>query len=377
MTLVVALVVMLMLAVMGGVVVSFAQSNATSATRSADTSVGDAVAEAAMSHARSLLWSAPNPLDPNAVPQGQVKLFGGTGTYSGQLNGNVWTLTGVSNVTSGAQEIARTVSTQVAVEAGGAGSPMALFSEDSDCGGDSFSAVATEIRVDGAVRSNGDFQLTAERASLGAASSFGPPCETNVQVTEQANLQTLASSQLQPDSDAFALSKVDTTMPIMETAIQYWPSAFTEVDFVCTYREVSFRFTKSGTIPPGVYCADESFIIKGSYIKGEITAIAPKVLVTGYDIDLEPYAKDVLLFATGEEQTKISASEYDWKGIVYHPNGEVSIAGDEFSLLVGMIEAKEIDIRGDIFKMIGTGPVVPLGQDGFTLVPVPGSYVAG
>ena len=136
----------------GAVVVSFAQSNSNSAERSADTSVADALAEAGMNHARSVLWSAPSPLDPGAVPQGELSLLGGTATGGAKLSGTVWTLTGVSHVGSGSQQVSRTVSTQVAVQSGGAGPAVALFSADSDCGGDSLTLGNGSVQIDGAIR---------------------------------------------------------------------------------------------------------------------------------------------------------------------------------------------------------------------------------
>ena len=379
----VVLVALLTVPVMGVVVTSFAQSNAKSAERSADTSVGEAVAEAAMNHARSILWSAVDPLDPAAVPAGQVTLFGGTGTYSGQLSGNVWTLTGVSTVMSGVQEITRTVSTQVPVEAGGDGPAFAVFTGDSDCGGGSLDLSPDTIEVSGALRTNGDLEIGGKNVKIGLVSAYGPPCEIEIK-SKSAELATLGTpppstvpQPLDPETAEEVAAAIAQGVHIDGT-VQYWPAAFDEADFVCTHRAKKFSFGKKGkngkTIPDGVYCADESFTVTSSKVKARITVVAPKIEVKGSKHDLTPYSREVLFYATGTEPMKLSGSEYQWAGIIFHPNGRVEIRGDEFSMLRGMIEAKEVKVNGKAFRMVGTGPRADLGGDGLTLVDVPGSY---
>ena len=368
----VVLVVLLMVAAMGGVVTSFAQSNAKSAERSADTSVGDAVAEAAMNHARSILWSAPNPLDPAAVPKGDVKLFGGAGSYHGELNGSIWTLIGVSTVTSGVQKITRTVSSQVAVEAGGDGPAFAVFTADSDCGGSSLALNPNAVEMDGALRSNGDLVITSQKVSIGHVSAYGPPCEVQIK-SPTAELQK--SYDIATESDG-SLRLVNGAA--VDARVHYWPAAFEQTDFVCTHRAKTFQFNKHGTIiPDGVYCAEESFIVAGNGIAGNITVIAPIIRIKGADHDLKPYSREVLFFSTGTEPMQLAGSSYAWEGIIFHPSGQVQIRGDEFSMLRGMIEAREVDVRGKAFRMVGTGPKADLGGDGLTLVDVPGSYRVG
>ena len=372
--LVVALVVMLTVTAFGAVVVSFAQSNSNSAERSADTSVADALAEAGMNHARSVLWSAPNPLDPGAVPQGELSLLGGTATYSAKLSGTVWTLTGVSHVGSGSQQVSRTLSTQVAVQSGGAGPAVALFSADSDCGGDSLTLGNGSVQIGGAIRSNGDLVIASNDMAIGSVSSFGPPCAVDV-TGKSVELQALDSYTLTGglDQKTALVSgvKVDST-------VQYWPSAFEETDFYCTYRAKTFQFNQNNTtIPEGVYCAEESFSISGNTVRGTITAIAPKISVHGNGHQLAAYEQDVLFFGTSNEPMGLSGSSYQWSGIIYHPDSEVEIRGDEYSMFNGMIEAREISTDGKAFRMIGTSPAAALGDDGFTLTNIPDSYRIG
>ncbi|MGI9657524.1 MAG: hypothetical protein ACR2OD_01345, partial [Gaiellaceae bacterium] len=330
----------------------YAQSNAASADRGADTSVAHGLAEAAMSHARSILWNAPDPMDPNAVPQGNVSLFGGTGTYTGQLSGNVWTLTGVSQVANGAQDVSTTVSTQVSVVPGGDGPAFAVFTADSDCGGDSLDLGPNTVEVDGAMRTNGDLVVSGPNASIAHVSAYGSPCI--VDITHGG------------------------VTPEIDSSVHYWPATFEETDFVCTYRAATFRFSaNSAAIPDGVYCADDSFVVTGNGVTGNITVLAPDIRVRGANHDLNPYQRDVLLFATGTEPMQLAGSSYQWAGIIFHPNGQVRIRGDEFSMLQGMIEAREVNVRGNAFRMIGTGPAIDLGGDGLTLLDVPNSYRTG
>ena len=293
-TLVVVLVVLLMIAVMGGVVTSFAQSNAKSAERSADTSVGDAVAEAAMNHARSILWSAPNPLDPAAVPKGDVKLFGGTGSFHGELNGSVWTLIGTSTVASGVREITRAVSTQVNVESGGAGPPLAIFTADSDCGGDSLTLGNKVVQVDGGARSNGDLVITGSSVSIGSMSAYGPPCVVDI-ASPTAELQALSKKALAqaPEVPLVKGAAVD-------QAVHYWPATFDESQFMCMYKAKTFDFKTNGfAIPDGVYCAEESFQVRSNGLSGNITVLAPDIRISGNNHNFTPYQDEVLFFGTG------------------------------------------------------------------------------
>ena len=108
----------------GGVAVKFSASNARSADRSITRAEAVAVAESGMNLARSTLWSAADPFDPNAVSEQTVALGDATVTYSGTYDSatSTWTLVGAASLPSenpGAAPVTRSVSSQVKVTPGG------------------------------------------------------------------------------------------------------------------------------------------------------------------------------------------------------------------------------------------------------------------
>jgi hypothetical protein len=220
--------------------------------------------------------------------------------------------------------------------------PYAIYSNDSDCGGFSFKANPNEWHVDGAVRSNGDFEANGENITAGWASTRGAPCKTD---TNGKNVSFGGS----PD-------------PEIEPDLKPWPKWFEQSEFVCDFTRAKFEFNASNiTIPPGVYCATESFIANGNDQTGNITVLAPEIKINGNRQTFTPYANDVLFFATGSKEMSLNGNNYDWKGIIFHPGGRIKINGDEMSILTGLIEGREVEINGNVFNMKGTGPLT--GQD--------------
>jgi Flp pilus assembly protein TadG len=215
--------------------------------------------------------------------------------------------------------------------------PYAIYSNDSDCGGFSFKANPNEWHVDGAVRSNGDFEANGENITAGWASTHGDPCKT--------------------DANGKNISFGGSPEPEIEPDLKPWPKWFEKTDFACDYTKNKFEFNASNvTIPPGVYCATESFIANGNDQFGNITVLAPEIKINGNRQTFRPYAKDVLFFATGSKEMSLNGNNYDWEGIIFHPGGRIKINGDASSVLEGLIEGVEVEVNGNGFEMIGNGP---------------------
>jgi hypothetical protein len=220
--------------------------------------------------------------------------------------------------------------------------PYAIYSNDSDCGNFSFKANPNEWHVDGAVRSNGDFEANGENISAGWASTHGEPCLT---VSNGKNVSFGGSPDPEVDPD-----------------LKPWPKWFEKSEFSCDYTRTKFEFNTSNmTIPAGVYCASEAFIANGNDQTGTITVLAPEIKINGNRQTFRPYAKDVLFFATGSKEMSLNGNNYEWEGIIFHPGGRIKINGDEMSILTGLIEGREVEINGNVFNMTGTGPLT--GQD--------------
>jgi len=124
-TLVMAVCIMSVLMATGATLVFYANSNARHAEYSTENARALNLAEAGVSYARSILWSAADPTQANAVPSGSLTLEGGTVTYSGTYDvaTSVWTLTGTgthTNPTGGGSLVSRSASSDVVVITGSA-----------------------------------------------------------------------------------------------------------------------------------------------------------------------------------------------------------------------------------------------------------------
>ena len=380
------------LTIAGGALLSLTNSNSSHAERSVDTMLAQNVAEAGMNYARSILWNAVDPTDPAAVGSGNITLESGTANYSGTLSGTVWTLTGTGFTTNsaGGPPITKTVSSQVQLSSSGGtgGPPLAIFAADTDCGDIAFKTNGDDTTVAGRIRSNGDFNVDGKNFSSAAASAHGPPCKVEIG-GENVQLKTVSESfgpvdgglsDATLDGGAYHVTPDgETTGLELNPTAWAWPVDYRESDFTCTFTRSTFDFNTDGAlIPPGVYCATESFTINGSNMSGSTTVLAPKIEVNGEGQVLSPYVNDVLFFATGTEDMKLSGSGYTWAGTIFHPGGCVSINGDYASHLSGMIAAREVTLNGAGFTMSGHGPPLASGGgDGITLENVAGSFTVG
>ncbi|MGI9657380.1 MAG: hypothetical protein ACR2OD_00615 [Gaiellaceae bacterium] len=121
----VTLTILVAVLIVGGAAIKYSTSNARSADRSITRAEAVGVAEAGMALARSTLWEAVDPTDPNAIPETQVTIGDASVKYKGTYDSvaEVWTLSGTASLASenpGAEPVTRTVSSQVKVTPGNA-----------------------------------------------------------------------------------------------------------------------------------------------------------------------------------------------------------------------------------------------------------------
>jgi Tfp pilus assembly protein PilX len=105
------------LAIVGTTTIAYTTGNEHSSHYSKATKTTQALAEGGLHYAYSTLYNSSTPTMPGAVPSTTVSLNGGTVTYSGVLNDDTWTLSGVARLPNptGSAEIVRSVRGKVSV----------------------------------------------------------------------------------------------------------------------------------------------------------------------------------------------------------------------------------------------------------------------
>jgi Putative Flp pilus-assembly TadE/G-like len=216
--------------------------------------------------------------------------------------------------------------------------PLAIFVYDDQCDGFGFGGNGGDWTVTGGVHSNGRFKMNGNNITIGQARAGGPnDCDHEV---NGANIKI-----------------GEGTEPARHDVREEWPLWFNESDFACTYTANKFEFAQNGQeIPPGVYCARESFKANANDQTGRITVLAPEIVINGNNQRFEPFAKDVLFFATSDKEMILDAHAFHWSGVIFHPRGRVKINGDHDSVLTGLIEGLHVEVNGNGFQMHGTGP---------------------
>lgn len=216
--------------------------------------------------------------------------------------------------------------------------PLAIFVYDDNCSAYGFGGNGDDWTINGGVHSNGSFKANGNDIFFGAAQVGGP-------------------NDCEPEVNGNNIKFGEGDEPGRHETREDWPLYFEESDFTCTYRAQKFEFSENGqTIPPGVYCAEESFKANANDQTGRITVLAPEIVVNGNYQRFEPYANDVLFFATGTKEMILDAHAFDWSGVIFHPRGRVKINGDHLSVLDGLIEGFHVEVNGNGFMMNGTGP---------------------
>jgi hypothetical protein len=224
----------------------------------------------------------------------------------------------------------------VAKKIGGT-TPLAIFAYEDDCDQLGVRYNGDNMNVTGGIRSNGMLSVNGNDNAAGGATSGGP-------------------NQCEPYVNGSNITFGGEPMPIEDFTFHDWPIEFTQGQFTCDYTADEFKFNQNDfEIPAGVYCASKLFSANGNDQTGRITVLAPEIVVNGDRQRFEPFDQDLLFFATGTKELILDGYEYEWSGVIYHPNGRVKINGDHSSVYVGLIEGVTVEINGNGFSMTGTG----------------------
>ena len=215
--------------------------------------------------------------------------------------------------------------------------PLAIFGYEDDCDQLGVRYNGDSMNITGGIRSNGMLAVNGNENLAGAATSGGP-------------------SECDPYVNGANISFGGEPMPEEDFDFHEWPIFFTPGQFTCDYTAEEFKFNQNNfTIPAGVYCASKLFSANGNDQTGRITVLSPEIVIDGYRQNFEPYVQDLLFFATGTKEMILDGDEYDWKGVIFHPNGRVKINGNHSSVFLGLIEGVTVEINGNGFNMTGTG----------------------
>ncbi len=240
------------------------------------------------------------------------------------------------------------------------------------------------VRINGFIHSNGRFRIT--RGPFWAADG------------------TVSRNNCPPSVEQQVYSQFGSAPPLNREPRDVfqtltWPLWYTPADFGwlsrCTFSGSTIEITQSAmvidgemtphgsTIPSGTYCATTSFHLDGDGLRGRITALSPQIAVEGSDLELRPFAQDMLFFAVPNTDTNslndgslaanggplcdpedgsdlvLRGGGHRWFGLVFNPCGRVdaSLGGGlgGAPALEGAIVAYRVLIRGNGFEMIGRG----------------------
>lgn len=107
-----------------------------------------------------------------------------------------------------------------------------------------------------------------------------------------------------------------------------WPVSYTVADF-CPGGSISGNKTFSGTVAPGVYCYSGTINVSSGRVSGNVTFVARYIEISGSDFNFTAHTHNVQFFATGSGDSviKLSGSNGRWTGLIYAPNGQIEISG--------------------------------------------------
>jgi hypothetical protein len=266
------------------------------------------------------------------------------------------------------------------------GDNLAILSHNFHGCDDGFEVDAKRSQINGYVHSNGQYDVDS-----------APPPE-HFWAADGAIWKENCVSNLEPDFVGAVYGTGPDFLP-RDGDFLSWPAWFTPADFgwptcsgaefsgrviVITQNQVAvtdpdFVVPHNGTVPPGTYCATESFLISGDGLRGSISALAPRIRVDGSGTLLSPFAHGVLFFsvpnadvisndgsfASGGNPQCVPSEGHDlelngeghiWNGVVFNPCGSVIVnvsAGSGGPALTGAILASSVEVRADDFRMVG------------------------
>jgi Putative Flp pilus-assembly TadE/G-like len=241
---------------------------------------------------------------------------------------------------------------------------VAIHAHDSNCDNDAIVMNGKNIDIEGIVESNGFFETNGEDITTGPATGGGPlSCEIKVN-GEDISFGGADEPTDDPIAHPWPFYVVPGEHPFD------WPNS---CDFVGENIEFD---VPNGVIPPGVYCAEESFEVKAEGMRGNITVFAPLIKVGGKNTEFAPSQRALdagkpLLFMhlpnstattaddgpepfceTGyRNKMELNAEGIKWTGVLFNPCDHININGALNAALEGMIVAQTVRINGENFNI--------------------------
>lgn len=222
-----------------------------------------------------------------------------------------------------------------------------------NCNKNGIKMEASNVTINGAVISNGDFSVQGS-GNTAAAASFYDGCDA-----------TEDTSNFSP-------------VPAGDPVVQPWPLVFSRSDFSCTQSAASFDFSSSKpaqgwpsyfdghTISPGTYCATGMIKISANdVVANNVTLIADRLQMNGTGSTFTPNELGVIFYADGSGNAMVSPSSINsWGGIIYVPNGTAVLPGSSNEVFNGFVEVLNLQLpaSGSGFTINGTGPKVAVGR---------------
>jgi Flp pilus assembly protein TadG len=215
--------------------------------------------------------------------------------------------------------------------------PSALFANDTVCSGYGITLESNNATIQGAVHSNGHIDGQGNGNAAGVVTYGGPNNCSATNMTGGGNSYT-------------SLTRDPTTWP--------WPKDFSGANTPACTQNTTGNLTISTNPTSGVICATGTITISGSNLSGNVTFIAPTVVLGGTNNHFSPYpgANGLFIYQTGSTGMVIGGSNVSG-GTIFAPNADVQISGSNFTA-TGFIEAKSIRVTAGNFTLIGDGPLV-------------------
>lgn len=250
--------------------------------------------------------------------------------------------------------------------AGSVGNELAVVALREECDRDAaLRWSGSSSSIDGAVHSNGGVRMSGSNNTVTGGVTSG--CA--VDLPGQSNALGPGATQAEP-----LRSPVD--FQVEDITCDFEPPEG-DIDQSGPWWEGGTR--QSGRLLDGVYCAEGRLKLATSNVTGRVTFIATgpdaTLSLSGSNLDLLPYDGTMLAYSESatDRAIRISGSGITWQGIVYAPNGEVSLSGSGGASTGGLIIGDTVTLSGSGWEIAGLPVPAPAdvsGNEGSILVHV-------
>jgi hypothetical protein len=155
------------------------------------------------------------------------------------------------------------------------------------------------------------------------------------------------------------------------------PLVLTAPDFPCTFTITGNDLGNAGPwwvggnsnsrqLRDGIYCTTGRLNLSGDSVTGKVTFVATgpngKIHLSGSDYNLRAHTLGVLAFSEGTtDAINASGSDGTWTGILYAPNGSISLTGLRNTSPNGLILGQTVRLSGSGSGV--TGMPLPMPKD--------------